>query len=94
MVDMLDDFITPMEEAEMDVDHINRFTDVGEWPLALEGIYAAYTQNPGMFDAVKVDSLVAYFGLDQEDIDEIAQGSDWAIHRANMISDSRVFFAQ
>lgn len=45
------------------------FYKVGEWELALEGVYVAHKRHPGVLDAREVQALVDDFGMDTKEFD-------------------------
>ncbi len=46
-----------------------QFFWVGEYDLALEGVYVAYKKHPGILDTTEVTALVEDFGIDTAEFD-------------------------
>ncbi len=68
-VDLLEKQIKTLEQAGIDMSGDREFFYVGEWDLALEGVYVAHMKHPGVLDAREVRALVEDFGMDTSEFD-------------------------
>jgi len=68
-INLLDKQIRALEKAGIEMSGDRTFFYVGEWDLALEGVYVAHKKHPGVLDAQEVQALVDDFGLDTSEFD-------------------------
>lgn len=68
-IDLLEKQIVTLEKAGIDMSGDRKFFYVGEWDLALEGVYVAYKKHPGILDAAEVMALVEDFRMDTAEFD-------------------------
>ncbi|MGV6847479.1 MAG: hypothetical protein ACWA5A_03765 [Marinibacterium sp.] len=68
-IDLLEKQIKTLEQAGIDMSGDRKFFYVGEWDLALEGVYVAHKKHPGVLDPREVRALVEDFGIDTSEFD-------------------------
>lgn len=68
-IDLLEKQIEVLERAGIDMSGDRTFFYVGEWDLALEGVYVAHKRNPGVLDVQEVQALVDDFKMDTSEFD-------------------------
>ncbi len=68
-IDLLEKQINILERAGIDMSGDREFFYVGEWDLALEGVYVAHKKHPGVLNAQEVKALVDDFGMDTAEFD-------------------------
>lgn len=68
-IDLLEKQLLALGRAGIDISMGEEFFYVGEWELALEGVYVAHKRNPGILDAGEVQALVEDFGMDMSEFD-------------------------
>lgn len=68
-IDLLERQIDALVKAGIDMSMDQRFFHVGEYDLALEGVYVAHKKHPGVLDAQEVRALVDDFGMDTSEFD-------------------------
>lgn len=68
-IDLLEKQIIALVAAGVDMSMDQEFFRVGEYDLALEGIYVADRKHPGVLDAKEVRALVDDFGIDTSEFD-------------------------
>lgn len=68
-IDLLEKQINILERAGIDMSGDRTFFYVGEWDLALEGVYVAHKKYPGVLNAQEVQALVDDFGVDTAEFD-------------------------
>lgn len=68
-IDLLEKQIKILERAGIDMSGDREFFYVGEWDLALEGVYVAHKKHPGVLNADEVLALVDDFGMDTSEFD-------------------------
>ncbi len=68
-IDLLEKQIKILERAGIDMSGDREFFYVGEWDLALEGVYVAHKKYPGVLNAQEVQALVDDFGMDTAEFD-------------------------
>ncbi|HBZ44463.1 MAG TPA: hypothetical protein DEO85_10495 [Maritimibacter sp.] len=61
--------IMALVAAGVDMSMDQEFFHVGEYDLALEGVYVAHKKHPGVLDAKEVRALVDDFGMDTAEFD-------------------------
>ncbi|MEM7490593.1 MAG: hypothetical protein AAF390_15850 [Pseudomonadota bacterium] len=66
---LLEKQIAALEGSGIDMSGDREFFYVGEWELALEGVYVAHKKHPGILDDVEVRSLVEDFEIDTAEFD-------------------------
>ncbi|MHA6266473.1 hypothetical protein ACXYMP_06365 [Aliiroseovarius sp. CAU 1755] len=68
-IDLLEKQLDALEKAEKIIPGDREFFDVGEYDLALEGVYVAHKRHPGVLDDAEVRALVDDFGMDTAEFD-------------------------
>lgn len=68
-IDLLEKQIIALVAAGIDMSMDQQFFRVGEYDLALEGVYVAHKKHPGLLDAQEVRALVDDFGMDTSEFD-------------------------
>lgn len=68
-LELLEKQIKALEQAGIDMSGDREFFYVGEWDLALEGVYVAHKKYPGVLNAQEVQALVDDFGMDTAEFD-------------------------
>lgn len=68
-VDLLEKQIKALERAGIDMSGDQTFFRVGEWDLALEGVYVAHKRHPGVLDPTEIQALVDDFDMDTTEFD-------------------------
>lgn len=68
-ISLLEKQIMALVAAGVDMSMDQEFFRVGEYDLALEGVYVAYKRHPGVLDAQEVRALVDDFGMDTAEFD-------------------------
>lgn len=68
-IDLLEKQLVALEEAGKIIPGDREFFRVGEWELALEGVYVAHRRHPGVLDPTEVQALVDDFNLDTTEFD-------------------------
>ncbi|MCA3513834.1 MAG: hypothetical protein IOC96_11530 [Rhodobacter sp.] len=68
-IKMLEKQIMALVAAGVDMSMDQEFFRVGEYDLALEGVYVAHKRHPGVLDAQEVRALVDDFGMDTAEFD-------------------------
>lgn len=68
-INLLEKQIIALVAAGVDMTMDQEFFRVGEYDLALEGVYVAHKKHPGVLDAQKVRALVDDFGMDTAEFD-------------------------
>ena len=68
-IDLVEKKIRTLEQAGIVMSGDRKFFHVGEWDLALEGVYVAHKKHPGVLDARDVQALVEDFGMDTSEFD-------------------------
>jgi len=68
-INLLAKQIIALVAAGVDMSMDQEFFRVGEYDLALEGIYVAHKKHPGVLDAQEVRALVNDFGMDTAEFD-------------------------
>lgn len=68
-IDLLEKQIRTLKEAGVDMSGDRKFFYVGEWDLALEGVYVAHKKHPGVLIAQELRALVEDFGMDTSEFD-------------------------
>jgi hypothetical protein len=68
-INMLEKQIMALVAAGVDMSMDQEFFRVGEYDLALEGVYVAHKRHPGVLDAREVRALVDDFGMDTAEFD-------------------------
>ena len=68
-INLLEKQIMALVAAGVDMSTDQEFFRVGEYDLALEGVYVAHKKHPGVLDAKEVRSLVDDFGMDTTEFD-------------------------
>ncbi len=69
MTDLLKKQLDSLERAGVDMAGDKQFFYVGEWELALEGVYVANKRHPGVLVPEEVQALVDDFGVDMSELD-------------------------
>ena len=68
-IDLLEKQLVALEDAKLDMSMDRQFFYVGEYDLALEGVYVAHKRHPGILDAAEVQALVDDFNMDTSEFD-------------------------
>ena len=68
-IDLLEKQIKILERAGIDMSGDREFFYVGEYDLALEGVYVAHKKHRGVLNAQEVQALVDDFGMDTAEFD-------------------------
>ncbi len=68
-IDLLEKQIKTLEQAGIEISDDRKFFYVGEWDLALEGVYVAHKKHPGVLDPREMRALVEDFGIDTSEFD-------------------------
>ena len=68
-INLLEKQIIALVAAGVDMSMDQEFFRVGEYDLALEGVYVAHNRHPGVLDAQEVRALVDDFGMDTAEFD-------------------------
>lgn len=68
-IELLEKQIKALEQAGIDMSGDRTFFYVGEWDLALVGVYVAHTKHPSVLKDQEVQALVADFGMDTFEFD-------------------------
>lgn len=68
-IDLLERQIEVLEHASIDMSGDRKFFYVGEYDLALEGVYVAHKRHPGVLNDMDVRALVDDFGMDTAEFD-------------------------
>ena len=68
-INLLGKQIMALVAAGVDMSMDQEFFRVGEYDLALEGVYVAHKRHPSVLDAKEVRSLVDDFGMDTTEFD-------------------------
>ncbi len=68
-INLLAKQIIALVAAGVDMSMDQEFFRVGEYDLALEGVYVAHKKHPGVLDAQEVRALVNDFGMDTAEFD-------------------------
>lgn len=68
-ISLLEKQIMALVAAGVDMSMDQEFFRVGEYDLALEGVYVAHKRHPGVLDAQEVRALVDDFGMDTAEFD-------------------------
>ena len=69
-INLLAKQIIALVAAGVDMSMDQEFFRVGEYDLALEGVYVAHKKHPGVLDAQQVRALVDDFGMDTSEFDK------------------------
>ena len=69
-INLLEKQIIALVAAGIYLSMDQEFFRVGEYDLALEGVYVAHKRNPGVLDAREVQALVEDFGMDTTEFDQ------------------------
>lgn len=69
-ISLLEKQIMALVAAGVDMSMDQEFFRVGEYDLALEGVYVAHKRHPGVLDAKEVRALVDDFGMDTAEFDQ------------------------
>lgn len=69
-IELLEKQIKALEQAGIDMSGDRTFFYVGEWDLALEGVYVAHKKHSGVLNAQEVRALVDDFGMDTSEFDQ------------------------
>ena len=68
-INLLEKQIIALVAAGVDMSMDQEFFRVGEYDLALEGVYVAHKRHPGVLDAEEVRALDDDFGMDTAEFD-------------------------
>jgi hypothetical protein len=68
-IDLLEKQIAALVAAGVDMRMDEKFFRVGEYDLALEGVYVAHKKYPGLLNAEEVRALVEDFCIDTAEFD-------------------------
>jgi len=68
-IDLLEKQLDALEKAGKIIPGDREFFYVGEYDLALEGVYVAHKRHPGVLDDMEVRALVDDFGMDTAEFD-------------------------
>ena len=68
-INLLEKQIIALVAAGVEMSMDQEFFRVGEYDLALEGVYVAHKKHPGVLDAQEVRALVNDFGMDTAEFD-------------------------
>ena len=66
---LLEKQIGTLQAAGINMAGDRKFFYVGEWELALEGVYVAHKKHPNVLNAQDVRTLVEDFGIDTTEFD-------------------------
>ena len=69
-IELLEKQIIALVVAGVDMSMDQEFFRVGEYELALEGVYVAHKKHPDVLNAKEVRALVDDFGLDTAEFDK------------------------
>jgi len=69
-INLLEKQIIALVAAGVEMSMDQEFFRVGEYDLALEGVYVAHKKHPGVLDAQQVRALVDDFGMDTSEFDK------------------------
>ncbi len=69
-IDLLEKQLVALERAGKIIPGDRQFFYVGEYDLALEGVYVAHKRHPGVLDDAEVRALVDDFGMDTAEFDK------------------------
>ena len=68
-IDLLEKQIAALVAAGVEMSIDQEFFRVGEYDLALEGVYVAHKKHPNVLNAQDVRTLVEDFGIDTTEFD-------------------------
>ncbi len=71
-IDLLEKQLVALEKAGKIISGDSEFFRVGEYDLALEGVYVAHKRHPGVLDPAEVQALVDDFDMDTTEFDQRA----------------------
>jgi len=69
-IDLLEKQLIALEKAGKIIPGDKEFFRVGEYDLALEGVYVAHKRHPGVLNEAEVRALVDDFGMDTTEFDQ------------------------
>ncbi len=69
-IDLLEKQIAALVAAGVEMSIDQEFFRVGEYDLALEGVYVAHKENPSVLVDLEVRALVEDFAMDTAEFDE------------------------